>query len=204
MQRFAPLCILAAAVLAGCGMGHRQTITTSNGAETVTTSGDNKTVTVNGSQGSATVGAGAIDISKLGAPVYPGATQDQNGGISMSNDKGTSETAVFKTPDDFSKVESYYKSQLPAGSEKMNMATSGGSLATFEIGDENSAEQTTVTVTSKPGDPTSILLSHVVKSGAGAATVASPNTGAMAPNANASAAPAMEASGVPAIATATP
>lgn len=176
-RRLAPFCALAIAVsLAGCGFGHKQTVYTGNGSVTVSSDGqndENKTVTVNGNGGSMSIGSGAVDTSKLGAPVYPGATQDQNGGLTMSTDKGTSVTAIYKTSDDFSKVESYYKSQLPANSEKMNMSAGTGSLATFQIGDDTAADQTTVTITSKEGDQTSILLSHITKN-ASASASASP------------------------------
>jgi hypothetical protein len=163
MKILAQVCAVAALVaVTACG-GHKTTYS-ANGT-TVTTDEANKTTTVTTGQGSTTVGTGAVDTSKLGVPMYPGATTAGNGEISTQTGQGTGEMVTFKTVDDFSKVEAYYKSRLPAGAEKINMTLNDGSMAEFQIGDQTTALMTVVTVTGKQGE-TDILVSSRTKSGA--------------------------------------
>jgi putative lipoprotein len=141
MGRFAPLALIAVAMLAACGQKGTQTITTSSGQ--------------------VTVGQGAVDAGKLGVPLYPGAQQSENGALSMSGQQGSGEMVTLTTKDNFDQVYSWYKSQLPADAEKMKVSDAGESMATFAVGDPTK-EQTSVIITGKP-DETSILISHEVK-----------------------------------------
>lgn len=167
-MRTAAIAALALAVLATTACTSRKTtVQTSSGAATVTTSQDNKTVTVESSEGTVSVGQN-VDQSKLGAPVYPGAQPNEQGSVTSTTDKGSSVVAAFKTADSFDKVYEYYKQQLPSGAEKMKMSSGSGSVASFQVGDDNGPDQVSVQVTSdKPGE-TSILITHVTKPGAAA------------------------------------
>ena len=158
-MRSAGLCCMLLAAIAFVGCSHKTTVVTSDGAATVTTSQDNQTTTVQSNNGTLTTGKNAVDPSKLGAPVYPGAEQSQDGGIAVSGNQGSTQMAVFKTTDPFDKVYDYYKSQLPAGSEKMKMSEGSESMATFQIGDDKSPDQTTVMISAKDG-ATQILITH--------------------------------------------
>lgn len=167
MRRAASLALVLVAAIgfAGCS-SHKTTVQTDNGTATVTTSQDNQTTTVQTGQGSVSIGKGAVDPSKLGAPVYPGASQDSEGGMSMNGSEGSGAMAAFKTTDPFDKVYDYYKGQLPAGSEKLKVSQGDSSMASFQIGDDKSPDQTTVMITAKNGE-TDILITHGLRSGQG-------------------------------------
>jgi hypothetical protein len=131
----------------------------------VTTSDDNKNVTVQTKEGTTSIGQN-VDASRLGAPVYPGAQANAQGAITSTTDKGTSVMAGFKTADPFEKVEAFYKQQLPGGSEKMNVTTANGSVASFQVGADDAADQVAVQVTASKPDETDILITHITKAGA--------------------------------------
>ncbi len=159
--------LLALAATVGCGAG--KTTTTST---TVTTSDDDKSTTVTSAGGSTTVGVNAVDASKLGAPVYPGATQAEGAGaVSFTTAAETNNTANFMSSDAFETVYDYYKGQLPAGSEKMKISSGDSQLARFQIGDENSKDVVSVLLASKDGK-TEITISHVTKTDAAMASAA--------------------------------
>lgn len=151
------LSLLGLAALAGCGGGQKTTYTTSNGTATVTRNGN--TTTYESKEGKVTVGQGAVDVSKLGAPLYPGATQtENNGSISVTTASGQGTMASFTSSDSFAKVEAWYKAQLPKGSEKMSVNQGGNAVAEF-VTAENTANQTLVMVTSKDNQ-TQIVITH--------------------------------------------
>lgn len=148
--------MLSVAVLAACGGGEKTSYTTSNGA-TVTKNGT--TTTYESKEGKITVGQGAVDVSKLGAPLYPGATQTQeNGSISVTSANGSGSVASFSTADTFAAVDAWYKAHLPKGSEKMNVTQGGSSIAEFALA-ENTPNQTLVMITAKDGK-TQIVITH--------------------------------------------
>lgn len=151
-----------AVALTACGSHRTTTIQTSNGTATVTTSQDNKNVTVQTKEGTTSIGQ-SVDASKLGAPVYPGAQANSQGAITSKTDKGASVMAGFKTSDPFAKVEAYYKQQLPAGSEKMNLTSNNSSIASFQLGSSETGDQVAVQLTSSKPDETDILITHVTK-----------------------------------------
>lgn len=156
MRISAALLSVALIAAAGCS-SHKTTVETDQGPATVTQSDDNKTTTVETKEGKVTMGA-AVDPAKLGAPVYPGAEKSDEGGYSVQGTQGNAAMAAFKTSDDFEKVYQWYKSNMPAGSEKMKMANGGESLATFGV--EDSKGETSVMITSKTAGETDILISH--------------------------------------------
>jgi len=171
MRIAAILCTLSLLAAAGCGSGKTSHV----GDATVTTSSDDKTTTVSVGDKTVTTGSNAVDASKLGAPVYPGATADENGGsLSFSGSEGSSDTAMFKTPDSFDAVYQYYKAQLPAGSEKMKLAMNGSSTASFQTGDPDK-DFVSVTVMAKDGEPgTTLTINHTVKVAAPASASPAP------------------------------
>jgi len=157
MRISAVICLFSVVALAACGGGQKTTYTTANGTATVTKNGS--TTTVETKEGKLTAGQGAVDVSKLGAPLYPGATQTQdNSSISVTTSSGSSAMASFSTNDSFAAVEAWYKARLPKGSEKMNVNQGGSSIAEFTM-NEDSANQTLVMVTGKDGK-TQIVITH--------------------------------------------
>jgi len=151
------LCLLSVLALAACGGAQKTTYSTSNGTATVTKNGN--TTTYQSKEGKVTVGQGAVDVSKLGAPLYPGARQrENNGSISVTSASGSGAMASFSTNDSFAKVYTWYKAHLPKGSEKMHASQSGSSIAEFTMA-ENTANQTLVMVTAK-NNATQIVITH--------------------------------------------
>ncbi len=155
MRISAVLCLISVAALAACG-SQKTTYTTANGTATVTKNGG--TTTYESKAGKITVGAG-VDLSKLGAPVYPGATQnDENSAMSVSSSKGSGTVAAFSTSDKFSSVEAWYKARLPKGSEKMNANTGDSSIAEF-VTSAGTPNQTSVMITTQDGK-TQLVITH--------------------------------------------
>ncbi|HEV3152265.1 MAG TPA: hypothetical protein VGZ02_00515 [Candidatus Baltobacteraceae bacterium] len=154
MMRVLSILALAALVAAG-GCSSKKTVYDSNG-NTVTSDSNGKTVTVQSSGGTMTMGQSAVDLSKLGVPVYPGATQS-SGGFSYNGSHGSGQMTSLTTGDAFDKVYAWYKSQLPKDAEKMKSSSGDSSFAEFVTGAAGSP-QTTVMISSK-GDQTSIVLS---------------------------------------------
>ncbi|HTX60117.1 MAG TPA: hypothetical protein VMH02_10635 [Verrucomicrobiae bacterium] len=157
--------ILALGALLASGACSHQTAA-SNGEATVAThgTGETQSVTVTNKEGTATLG-GTIDPAKLGAPVYPGAQSDAaaHGSLTEQTAGGAMVMATFKTADSFDQVYSYYKSQLPAGSEKLKMSAGGQSTAAFQVGADDAADQIQVQISAaKPGE-TDILIEHVTR-----------------------------------------
>lgn len=148
--------VALAALVAAAGCSAKKTVYSGNGS-TVTTENNNKTVTVQSSGGTLTMGQNAVDLSKMNVPIYPGATQNE-GGYSYNGTSGSGQMAALTTGDEFQKVYDWYKSRLPADSQKM-MSTSGdSSVAEFVIGQTaNGSPATTVMISSK-GNQTSIVL----------------------------------------------
>jgi len=158
-------CSLAAFILAaGCGAGgkHTTTVYTKNGTTTVTTANNGKTTSIQSQEGQMTVGQGAVDASKLGAPIYPGATQSSDQAAANINvASGSSALAAFSTSDSFDKVYSWYKERMPAGSEKARFTQGTSSMAEFVTGQQPTG-QTMVMVTQK-GAQTQITITHSVQ-----------------------------------------
>jgi hypothetical protein len=159
MKTFVRISALVAIVtLAACSSHKTTTVSTSNGDATVTQDANGQSTTVQTQNGTVTVGKSA-DPSQLGAPVYPGADTNNEGTVSYSGANGGT-MAAFKTTDDFDKVYSFYKSQLPAGSEKMKMQSGDGSVAEFEVTGSNG--DTAVQISGKTGE-TDIIITHKAK-----------------------------------------
>lgn len=149
------VCLLSVVALAACGGGQKTTYSTANGTATVTKNGS--TTTYESKEGKVTVGA--VDPSKLGAPLYPGASQTQeNSSFSVTSSKGSGTMASFTTTDKFPAVEAWYKAHMPKGSEKMNVNEGGASIAEFTVA-EDTPNQTLVMITGKD-DQTQIVITH--------------------------------------------
>jgi len=152
--------IFLIAAIAGC-TNHK--VTEANGT-TVTTNGtgDNQTVTVESSGGSVTAGKNAVDVAKLGLPVYPGATADESGAMSGTSAQGSGALVSLKTSDSFEKVYGWYKAHLPANAQTMESSSAGTSVGSFVEGAAADKEQKTVTITSS-AEGTTITLTVATK-----------------------------------------
>ncbi len=158
-KHYARIALLCGALAALGACSHKTTVMTSQGAATIDRSNDGKSVTITTSHGTVSIDKD-VDPSKLGAPVYPNATSV--GSFSGTSQNGSGSLATFTTKDAFENVYQFYKSKLPAGAEKMKMASGGTQMAVFSIGDDKSAVQTTVTITAEK-DTTTIQIAHGTK-----------------------------------------
>lgn len=149
--------ILLLAAIAGC-TSHK--VTEANGT-TVTTNGtgDNQSVTVQASGGTITAGKNAVDPSKVGLPVYPGAAADESGAMSATGAQQSGALVSLKTSDPFDKVYAWYKSHMPANAQTMDSTSGGTSVASFVEGDSSDKEQKSVTITSSSEGTTITLMS---------------------------------------------
>jgi hypothetical protein len=145
------------ALLAGLAACSSHKTYSANGT-TVTTDDADKKVTISTKDGTETMGKDAVDPAKLGVPVYPGATQGQNGlNITAANGSST-QMAVFSTTDSFDKVYDWYSSQLPKESQMMKASSGDSSVAEFSIGsDPKQPAKTTITISGK-NDKTEITI----------------------------------------------
>ena len=150
--------------IGACSSDHKTTtISTGNGttATVDTTTGGNGsggTTTVTTNQGTVSMGQGAVDTSKIGIPIYPGATAG-NGGWSVQSKQSSGQVVSLTTSDSFSKVEAWYKTQLGSDTERMNVTEGNTSSAVFQVGKESDADQKSIEITSD-GTKTTIVLSH--------------------------------------------
>jgi hypothetical protein len=97
--------------------------------------------------------AGGDTDAKTSLPTYPGATSEASGS------QGSSAGTVLTTDDSFDKVYDWYKSKLPAGSEKAKLNAGGVSTATFQV--SGSSGKGTVVISTQPGNPkTTITLAQ--------------------------------------------
>ncbi|MGB6984549.1 MAG: hypothetical protein WBD74_01095 [Candidatus Aquilonibacter sp.] len=158
MKTFVRIGTLAAIIALVACSSHKTTVSTSSGDTTVTQDASGQSTTVKTDQGTVTVGKSA-DPSQLGAPVYPGADANTEGTVSYTGTNGGA-MAAFKTTDDFDKVYQFYKSKLPAGSEKMKMASGDSSVAEFAV--ESTDGETAVQISGKSGE-TDIIITHKAK-----------------------------------------
>lgn len=154
MKRVLILAVAAAIAFAACSSNKK--VYSSNGT-TVTTDTSQKTVTVQSSEGTMKMGKDVVDVASLGVPIYAGASQDE-GALSVTGAKGSAQMAAFTTSDPFDKVYEFYKSKLPAGSEKMKVDEGDSSVAEFVIGESKQGSMQTMVMISKKGDKTAIVV----------------------------------------------
>ena len=154
MKRLLIVLIAATITLTACSSPKR--VYSSNGT-TVTTDESQKTVTVESSEGTMKMGKDVVDVGSLGVPIYNGASQDE-GALSVTGARGSALMAAFTTPDPFNKVYAFYKSKLPAGSEKMKVDEGDSSVAEFVTGSSKAGTVQTMVMLSKKGDKTSIVI----------------------------------------------
>jgi hypothetical protein len=134
---------------------------TSSSGGSASNSGGSMTITTK--EGSMSMGTN-VDASKIGVPVYPGATSAGGGGWSVRSKEGTGQVVSLTSDDSFSKVETWYKAQLPAGSEVMNVTSGSTSSAVFQVGKSTDTDQKSVEISSD-GSKTTIVLSHKTTNG---------------------------------------
>jgi hypothetical protein len=92
---------------------------------------------------------GAPTDSKTNLPLYPNATSQASG--ASNGQAGT----VLTTEDAFDKVYAWYKSKMPAGSEKAKLSAGGIDTVTFQV--DQSSGKGTVAITSQGGKTTITL-----------------------------------------------
>jgi hypothetical protein len=156
--------VASALALGACSGKKTTTVSTGNGSVTVEQGAGNGTTTVKSSEGSVTVGKGAVDAASLGLPIYPAAKQSEEGSMSVSSASqgGASQVLTMTTDDSFDKVYAFYKAQMPAGSEKMKMASGGSQVASFQVGTQSEPDSKSVLITESNGK-VSIQLVHAKK-----------------------------------------
>ncbi|HEV2878269.1 MAG TPA: hypothetical protein VGW96_01705 [Candidatus Eremiobacteraceae bacterium] len=153
MRVITTICIAMLILITAACSGHKQTIVTKEGTATIETNQHNDTTTVTSKEGTATFGKNAVDLSKLGLPVYPGASVD-TGGMNVQSNQGSEQIEMLTTADSFDKVYGWYKSHMPADSEKMHMSSGGQSLAQFAIGKEGEKNIKSVMIAESNGKTT--------------------------------------------------
>jgi hypothetical protein len=159
MRALVVVCLVAAVPALGA-CSKKATVNTPGGNVTVEQKAGGQTTTVNSSEGQVTVGKGAVDAATLGLPVYPGAKQDENAMSMTSSTKSGSGSMILLTTDDpFDKVYEYYKSQMPAGTEKMKVASGDTQMASFQVGETGAKDAKSVMISASKGKVT-IQLVH--------------------------------------------
>jgi acyl-CoA synthetase (AMP-forming)/AMP-acid ligase II len=154
MRRVSRLLVGAAFCAGIVACTHKTTV--SSGETTVTSDDANKSVTVTSKDGTATVGKDAVDLAKLGVPVYPGAQQNE-GGINVAASSGNMQMVTLSTTDAFDKVYDWYKAQLPKDAEKMKVSSSADdSMAQFQTDGPDSGK-ISITISGKK-DKTSVVI----------------------------------------------
>lgn len=148
--------VMLALALSSCS-SHKQIVMTKEGAATIETNESNGTTTINSKNSTAVIGKNAVDVSKLGLPVYPGAIQN-SGGISEQSAQGNSQMVVMTTPDSFDKVYNFYKAQMPAGSERMHIAAGSQAVAQFAIPAASNKNMKSIMITADNGKTTIELM----------------------------------------------
>ena len=104
----------------------------------------------------------SVNTTELGVPIYPGAQSIQSSELSSSSSQGSIQTASFRTKDSFGGVTAFYNMRLPRGSQKYRFTMGGHvSMAAFQIGSDQTQQETIITVTSK-GPTTLIQITHRV------------------------------------------
>ena len=159
-QRLA-FAVAAALSIAACASAHKSTFNTGTGPATVTTSDENKTTTVRTKEGTFTAGQGAVDLAKLGVPIYPAAKTAESGGYAMTGREGNAQVVSLTSGDAFAKVYAWYRAKMPRGSEKLKVSDPGAEMAEF-VSNADGNEQRTVMVQDKDGR-TLILISRNVR-----------------------------------------
>jgi hypothetical protein len=147
------LCVVACAALLAIAGSACSKGTDTSAAGDATASAAAATASAAATATAAAGSTGAGDDAKTGLPVYPGAKVMHLG--EASGQSGT----VLTTPDSFDQVYDWYKSKMPAGSEKAKLAAAGISTVSFQ---ENvNGGIGTVVINSRGSGPTSIALAHV-------------------------------------------
>ena len=101
--------------------------TVSTGPSVVpTTPATTTTSTTTSSTNGSASGGGYIDL-----PVYPGATESKEGGMSASTNTGSVAMKVYSTKDDTKKVAEWYKAHLPAAFKNTIMTVAEKTMGTF-------------------------------------------------------------------------
>jgi hypothetical protein len=149
-MRALTIAICVALAAAGAGCAKNSDAASDSGGSTAASAAPAGGSAADTASKSDSSGGGAVD-EKTKLPLYPGATVN---GSAASNGQAAT---VLTTADSFDKVYDWYKSKMPAGSEKAKVNAGGMSTASFIV-DQNGGKAT-VAITSQ-GDKTTISLAQ--------------------------------------------
>lgn len=158
MRFILSLCAVLALVATGCS---KQSTTAKQNAPDLS-SVDQKATTLESKSGSVKFGVDSVDAAKLGVPLYPGAKATEGGGLNATTAEGSAQILVLTTGDSFDKVYAWYKSKMPAGSEKTRSSSGDNSFASFEVV-KNGAKEISSVQLSTDGGKTQIAIAHGTK-----------------------------------------
>jgi hypothetical protein len=158
MRFMLSVCVVLALVGTGCS---KQSPAPNQGSAN-TSAVDQKATALESKTGSVKFGASSVDAAKLGVPLYPGAKATEGGGLDATTAEGSAQILVLTTGDSFDKVYAWYKSKMPAGSEKTRTSSGDNSFASFEVVKNGAKEISTVQL-STDGGKTQIAISHGTK-----------------------------------------
>lgn len=158
MRFLVSFCVVFALVGTGCS----KQSTTPNQSSADTSAVDQKATALESKAGSVKFGVSSVDAAKLGVPLYPGAKATEGGGLNATTAEGSAQILVLTTGDSFDKVYAWYKSKMPAGSEKARSSSADNSFASFEIV-KNGAKEISSVQLSTDGGKTQIAISHGTK-----------------------------------------
>ncbi|RMG04780.1 MAG: hypothetical protein D6726_02695 [Nitrospirae bacterium] len=168
MKKLAILLIAVFILLTNCkGKNKTNVYHTKEGKITVSESkeGDVKEMTLENKEGTATIKTAKGEIPKdLGVPIYPGASAEEGGTLSMSGTKGGKaggfSSTFLKTEDDIDKVIEFYKKELP-DAEFYEMTTPNGKMASFALGKDTPVKTTVMLSQNTDEKGTNIHISKV-------------------------------------------
>jgi hypothetical protein len=124
--------LVTLAVLGGVACSGKSSFTDKNGNVT-TVDPASHTVTYKDKTGTHTV-ADAVDVHKLGIPLYPGAAVASGSGFHVGQATHGGDVALLTTPDSFDKVVAWYDAHMPKGTVRQGvLKTPLGGAATFTL-----------------------------------------------------------------------
>ncbi|HEV2909288.1 MAG TPA: hypothetical protein VGX02_08415 [Candidatus Eremiobacteraceae bacterium] len=107
--------------------------------------------TVQTNQGKVVMGKDAVDPSKLGLPVYPGATPSDAGSFSIQGKDSSAQAVTIETHDPFDKVVAFYKANMPAGTQSFQASSGSEASAQFVTAKSNDKSQKQVVISQSNG-----------------------------------------------------
>ncbi len=172
LRKFSKLIIVSSCVVlvAGCSRNTSHYVTPGGSVEVTKDNNGKSDVKVTTKEGTAEYSVDKdLDLSSLGVPIYPGATQKKGGSVAysgQSNGKSSNmQMVTLVTSDPFDKVSAYYKDQYKdkIDSKKANVMemNAGNGKMTHIMMDEDKLA-TTIVISEDKGN-TQIMISKTSK-----------------------------------------